>query len=922
MVHRNIYDRVQGWFSTNLHNIGRSTARLPVVGSIFDYRIKFEDDFIAIKDFYDDLESKGLPIPADLNGYTVEQSVGHVAAKKIEQREEKFVKPLTDAMKAGIKAKRFTYDGVIDFLYALHAPERNDYLRARGSKKPDPSGMTDAVAAKIIADAKAKGTFTELMAISRMADDIVADINQTRLATGQITADVLAASPFQHWVPLRDTEDTDPNDLIHKPPRESGVGRGFTAWGKRPDKRMFGRTSKAGDILANLVSLQAVTVMRGERARVGKAIVQTVQQAEAAGIPTSLTTLKSPVKKLAYGADGMIREIADPNYRNDPLGRYIVFKVDGKEVVLVTDDPYVSRALRSPMVKQYGELFQFVMRVTQTYKGLITARDPNFVLTNFQRDMQEALINATQFNVKGLIPNIIKGIPNAGYAIAEYQLNGGAAPQGSGKYTKYYEEMDQNGWLVSFLAPTDLAKTINRLRRDAGALEGSRAVVAKAGQGVDWVMDKWDGFNNVAEGAMRLAFYAAMRDSGSSITEAGVAAKNLTINFNKGGELKAYMDALYLFSSVVTKSVAVAGRMLKSKRGLAVLAGIIGMGFMVGALNRALSDDDDENGIKDYDQMTEEELSRNIILPVHKLGIPGVTQPLKIPMAIGVYGAIYNTGRNLERFIDGLSNPRQPVKADGAVGRAIAGVVSAMSPIGSSSDPAVLISPWFVDPFIELMANKNWADADIVPPTYDETKPMSQRFYRTTDETLVWAAQRINELTGGNEARKGMLDWSPEHMQYWIEFAAAGTGKFLLDAKYTIFDAPQAVAAGEEVNLGKVPVIKRFVTGTSIKRGAQDLYYDLAGEVKTTENELGDKELRAAGKTRIASSSRVRSAFDRADQQLKDLRKKLRTAMDNKTMTQTARLKKVSDIRDDMAEVMNRAVAAYYDEAEKRAKVN
>ena len=55
---------------------------------------------------------------------------------------------------------------------------------------------------------------------------------------------------------------------------------------------------------------------------------------------------------------------------------------------------------------------------------------------------------------------------------------------------------------------------------------------------------------------------------------------------------------------------------------------------------------------------------------------------------------------------------------------------------------------------------------------------------------------------------------------------------------------------------------------------------------------------------------------------MKDLRKKLRTAMDNKTMTQTARLKKVSDIRDDMTEAMNRAVSAYYDEAEKKAKLN
>ena len=919
MVHRNIYDRVQGWFSQNLHNLGRSKKALPLVGSIFDLRVNFQDNFLPIKEYYDELVRKGLPIPADLNAYIVEQSVGSAAAFQVQQRERDYVQPLTKAMKDGIQAKRFTYDDVIDFLYALHAPERNAYLRARGSKKPDPSGMTDAAAAKVIAGAKAVGTFTKLMEISRMASNIVADINQTRLATGQITADVLAASPFQHWVPLRDTEDVDPHDDITNAPRADGVGRGFTAWGKRVDKRMFGRTSKAGDILANLVALQAVTVTRGERARVGKAIVETVRQAEAAGLPSSLKEIKSPVKKLAYGADGMIREIADPDYRHD--ARYTVFKVDGKEVVLETTDLYISEALKSPMVEQFGKLMQLMTWVRRTYTALITSRNPNFVLTNFVRDAQEALINATQYDVKNLIPKMVGSIPQAAIAISEYQLNQ-KAPPGSGKMTRHYEEMVQNGWIVSFLAPTDLATTINKLRRDAGALEGSKAVVAKAGQAVDYALAKWDGLNNVAEGAMRLTLYSAMRDAGASITEAGVAAKNLTINFNKGGKYKQLMDTGYLFASVVTNGMAVAGSALKSKSGLGILTGVIGMAVVLDALNRAASDDEDENGVKDYDQMSEDELARNIILPVHKFGIPGITQPLKIPMAIGVYGAIFNLGRNVSRAIDSMTNPRQPIKVDGAMGRAVTAMVGALSPIGNSSNPAVLVSPWFVDPLVELISNKNWADMDIVPPTYDETKPMSERFYRTTDATFVWAAQTLNGLTGGNSVRKGSFDFSPEHLQYWFEFATAGTGKFVLDAKYMLTDAPAALLAGEEVDLGKIPVIKRFVTGTSTRRGAQDLYYEIEGEVKTTENELEDRDLRAAGKTRIAASSRVRSAFDRADKQLKDLRKKLRAAMDNKTMTQTARLKKVSDIRDDMTEVMNRAVSAYYDEAEKKAKLN
>ena len=918
MVHKNIYDRVQGWFSQNIHNLGRSKMRTPF-GSMFGNRINVQDNMLAIKDFYDNLTKNGVPIPAELNAYVVEQSVRSTASEEIKQKGEKFVKPLTDAILKATKAKRFTYDDVIDFLYALHAPERNAYLRARGSKKPDPSGMTDAAAAKVIADAKAAGTFTELMDISRMATDIVADINQTRLATGQITADVLAASPFSYWVPLRDTEDVDPYDNITNVPRADGVGRGFTAWGKRPDKRMFGRTSKAGDILANLVALQAVTVTRGERARVGKALVETVRRAEAAGVPSSLKELKSPVKKLAYGADGMIREIADPNYRHD--ARYIVFKVDGKEVVLETDDLYISEALNSPLAEQFGTLLGVITALRRTHVALITARNPEFVVKNFIRDMEEALINSLQYDVKNLAGKMIAGIPNAIEGISSYQMKRGVTPASS-EYAKYYGEMVKNGWVTSMMRTNDLATTINKLRRDTGSLTGVRNVIAQTQKRVEGALDKWDGLNNVAEGAMRLTLYANLRKAGYSITEAGVAAKNLTINFDKGGKHKLLMDTLYLFGNVTMNSMAIAGTMFKSKRGLAVLTGVLGMGFMLDQLNRLLSDDDEETEIKKYDLMTEDELARNIVLPVDGFGIPGITQPLKIPMAIGPYGAIYNFGRNLSRGIDSIFNPRQPLKADGAVGRAIAAMVGAMSPVGTSSDPSILISPWFVDPFIELNKNKNWADSNIVPETYDETKPMSQRYYRTTDEMFVWAAKTLNELSGGNDVRKGMLDYSPEHFQYWVRFASGGAGQFLLNSKYTLLDAPKLLAAGEEVDIGKIPFARIFEPKSSIRRGAQDLYYELVGEVATTENELEDRDLRAAGKTRIAASSRVRSAFDRADRQLKDLRKKLRTAMDNKTMTQTARLKKVEGIRNEMTAVMSRAVGAYYDEAEKKAKVN
>ena len=917
VTYNGLYDRATGWFATFVHNAGRSRAKLTVgdtsLPSIFGTRIALQDNFLAIKDMYDKWAAAGITIPAELNAYIVEQSVGSAAAYQIQKREEHFVKPLTAAVRSGIKAKRFKYDDVQDFLYALHAPERNAFLKARGSTGG--AGITDAEAAAVIANAKANGTFDELSNIARMAQAIVRDINLTRVATGQITASVFALSPFSHWVPLRDTDDYDPFDEIAKGPRSDGVGNAFTSFGKRPDKRMFGRTSKAGDILANLVTLQATTVMRGERARVGKALVETVRQAEAEGVELpNLRIMKSPRKVKAYGSDGMIREIIDPNARNKK--GVIVFKVDGEEVMLETDDPYVDQALKSPMVQFYNKFLTLLMQIRRIHTAMITSRDPNFVLTNFIRDAEEALINAGQYDVKNIVGKVLAGIPQAGFGITEYQIKKGA-PTSTNKYTQYYAEMVQNGWIVSFLAPQNMSKTLNRLRRDTGNLSKPGEILANTGKVVDWAMDKWDGFNNVTEGTMRLSLYAALREAGASVTEAGVAAKNLTINFNKGGRYKAAMDTLYLFGSVTMNSMAVTGRMLKSKRGLATMSSIAALGFLMGVLNRALSDDDDKNGVKDYDQISESELARNIILPIDKLGIPGITQPFKIPMAIGTYGAVFNIGRNIERAIDGFTNPRQPIKADGAAARAFFAFAEAVNPVGSSNSPATFIAPWFVDPWIELAANKNWADMDIMPPSYDTTKPDSQRYYRTTDQMYVAAAKLLNDLTGGNDVRAGALDWSPEHLQYWAEFFTAGSGRFLTDAKYTLFEATQLWMQGKEADLSKVPFVKRFVPTAGVQRGGQDLFYTLRDEVEVTKNELADPALRAAGRTRIGSAASVQGAFSSADRQLKALRQQLSAAMENKTMTDAARMLKIKAIQDKMAEVRNKAVAAYYNRADK-----
>ena len=97
VTYNGLYDRATGWFATFVHNAGRSRAKLTVgdtsLPSIFGTRIALQDNFLAIKDMYDKWAAAGITIPAELNAYIVEQSVGSAAAYQIQKREEHFVKP-------------------------------------------------------------------------------------------------------------------------------------------------------------------------------------------------------------------------------------------------------------------------------------------------------------------------------------------------------------------------------------------------------------------------------------------------------------------------------------------------------------------------------------------------------------------------------------------------------------------------------------------------------------------------------------------------------------------------------------------------------------------------------------------------------------------------------------------------------------
>jgi hypothetical protein len=101
-----------------------------------------------------------------------------------------------------------------------------------------------------------------------------------------------------------------------------------------------------------------------------------------------------------------------------------------------------------------------------------------------------------------------------------------------------------------------------------------------------------------------------------ALREAAAAARQLTTNFAKGGEMKTAFNTFYLFfNASLQGSMAMFTSLVNNPKGRKLVAGVITAGFVMELLNGAISGDEDDDGIKDYDNLGDYELSHSIVLP-------------------------------------------------------------------------------------------------------------------------------------------------------------------------------------------------------------------------------------------------------------------------------------------------------------------
>jgi len=831
---------------------------------------KFQDDMLPVGRMIQELKKAGAKITDAFDAYLQEELYHGRVGAEVDTRQKTIYKDAVDAVKVlnvpaskvnELKTLSSFFSKVLEnypskklaiadaVLYATHAKERNAYIRKGDPKNNSGSGMTDGEADAILAwvatlDAP---SISALQGIQSSVRAIIKDTNDSRANYGLTPEELREDKNFNSYVPLQGKDD--PTD------GEVGSGarlgaKGFGARG-REDRRALGRFDYARDILATVFNQNQNTVVRGERNRVGQAFIKLLQAEpeKTRGFGRILDRLPTMRTKDEYG--NVVR-VRDPLAAQDE--NIFVAKVDGKDVYVELNDARIARALKgsdgtgssslASMTRALGKMNRYLSSINTSY-------NPEFLITNIIRDIQTAGVNVQQFDAKGMVKSMAKDYTKAFAGIKRAIRDGDK----DSEWAKIYADFVRDGGQNSANPMNSVADQIANIENVLGdiAEDGARGKFNKmknsfAGEKVGSLFRFLEDYNTVAENAIRVAVYKGLKDKGFTNERAAQAARNVTVNFGKGGENKTAMNSFYLFyNASIQGSFALFNGLLRSPKVRKIWGGLIAYGLMQDFINSLISEEDDDEVLV-YDKIPDYILEHNLVLATGGLTDRGY---IAIPMPYGLNSAV-NAGRALGRTLRGEYSA-----SEGATS-AIMTLVDSLNPLGGTENLLNFGAPTALDPFVEITRNENFAGIPIYKEQYPgDQSPDSQRYFNSVSPSSKWIAENLNSLTGGTNQMSGFIDWNPEIMDYWFDYLTGGIGRFVQRAAVDVPVSAYNDGLTEDL-VSEIPFIRKIIGSVSERE-------DIGIFV-----EKRDRVLRVGQEIKAAQDAGDRDRFMRAREKYSD----------------------------------------------------
>ena len=792
----------------------------------------------------------------------------------------------TQRITDSLKKNGLTVDDLDQYMYALHAQERNAVIRERTEGKNQMgSGISDLDAQNML-NAIPEARKRQLEESAAIVRGVLQDTRESMVELGLETQETIDAfeQMFENYVPLQG-KSVDEADMSYSPYPNGGTG--FSVSGSTT-KKAKGRFTESSNIVAQAISQNAAVKIKG---RTNEAINSLYRLAEANPNPDVWQVLDKE-------ADGYKSD--DPNI--------VSVRVNGVQKAIRFKDASYAQALRSMNLPQRNYFVKLMGSVNSWLRAAFTSRNPEFILSNFSRDIQSAIFNASAeseieggfLNGTGAMRRIFKMVGPTLKTLIRDEVGKDADPM----IKKYYEEFKADGGKTGWAYQKNLEDIAADLQIDDSGQTNAQKVIG----GVKGALEFVEGMNDAFENSIRLSAYIAAREGGVSREKAAQFAKNITVNFNKQGEWGAAVNATYLFFNASVQGSARIARSLgkvkppirpdgsrrewyeRATTAQKAAGGMILMTGMLTLLNRAASDED-EDGELFYNKIPDYVKERNLIIMR-----PDGENYWKIPMPYG-----YNIFANIGSTSVEVASGDKPA-TEGLMFMAMS-MVNAFSPIsfgqadGLGKQMAKTSIPTAFKPFFEAFAfNETYFGGPVKAEQYPfgTPKPNSSMSFRSPEEIKQFFSW-MNEATGGSEDVPGVIDVNPDGGWYIFEYFLGGTGRFVTRSIET---GRKIVADRSEnpidLDFNDIPFM-RILYGEPSKYYDMQKFKDSEVEIKQLAAELKSNRIPNAG-NRYRGVSSLNEYLKTINKSLKIIRAQKRAA--KKISNYGERVSKIQELMD------------------------
>ena len=819
----------------------------PEVSKIDNFLYKLQDKHIDTKRVMQAITKAAGQLDDNWNVYLKEELYhGRTSAALRKFLLQDLMPAIKQMSKMGISP-----DDMKAYLYNRHAAERNDQIaKIRPATLPDgspnPNAMTDkgsGLSYKQIDDyfskldpAKAK----KLNEVAKEFDKMIKGTQDILVKSGAETQSTIDAwnNTYDNYVPLFRADD----DFASHP--SQGTGAGFSSSGAS-SKRAIGSEKEVQDILGNIIAQRERALIKSEKIRVGRALYGLAIKSPNPNfwLPVNPDAIKDPTM-LAHELDslgldgqdavGMMQEMKKPEivkdsqtgldtvrYKINPLERYkenvFPVRVNGKDryIFFNQNDPRAKRmveSMKSLDTEQLGEALGMIGKLTRWFSAVNTQYNPVFGGINLLRDVQGAMFNLSTTKIAGEQKAVTAGVFPAMrgiFATLKAERNGQPIPDTA--MAKLWDEFKSAGgqtlYRDSLTRKTEekqlVEHELDRMKRGPAKRAFSRAV------------EMLSDFNDTIENSVRLSAYKVAKDKGLSVDQAASIAKNLTVNFDRKGQLGSRINALYAFFNASMQGTARLAETLKGPAGRKIVAGGIALGAMQAVLLAAAGFEDDEppEFIKE----------RNLIIP-----LPGGKYAM-IPMPLGLH-FFPNIGRKTTEFV--LGGGKDPGKHTADL---FGTAMDAFNPVGSSGLSMQTLLPTVADPLAALEANKDAFGRPIYKADRaTNPTPGYTRSRESASEISKLLSEFLNYASGGTEFKKGAISPTADAIDYLAGQFTGGAGREVMKVEQAV----KAAATGEELPAYRVPLAGRFVGDIESKAADAQRFYDNVTKMAEHENEI------------------------------------------------------------------------------------